>query len=141
MFRIRESDIEEAINHSLLHGDMNRVWDISQKGQRITGTVDPQLVQREKDRSLRAQLSSANGDTVEIHDQFYRDHKLLLVLFRVMAVMPITRSQPGRITFSWTSSATIYAIFFYIVTTAIVLIVGETKQVDDITNINSLVNC
>lgn len=127
MFRIRESDIEEAINHSLLHGDMNRVWDISQKGQRITGTVDPQMVQREKDRSLRAQLSSANGDTVEIHDQFYRDHKLLLVLFRVMAVMPITRSQPGRITFSWTSSATIYAIFFYIVTTAIVLIVGYER--------------
>ncbi|XP_055678123.1 gustatory and odorant receptor 22-like [Lutzomyia longipalpis] len=139
MFRIRESDIEQALSNSLLHGDMNRVWDISQKGQKLTATVDPVLLQREKDRASRAQLNSANGDTVEIHDQFYRDHKLLLVLFRVMAVMPITRSQPGRITFSWTSTATFYAIFFYIVTTVIVLVVGyeriqilqTTKKFDD----------
>ncbi|GAB0092499.1 Gustatory receptor [Sergentomyia squamirostris] len=127
MFRIRDSDIDDAINHSLLYGDMNRVWDISQKGQKITGSVDPDLVQREKDRAVRAQLNSANGDTVEIHDQFYRDHKLLLFLFQAMAVMPIMRSQPGRITFSWTSSATIYAVCFYIVATVIVVIVGYER--------------
>ncbi|XP_059621633.1 gustatory and odorant receptor 22-like [Phlebotomus argentipes] len=127
MFRIRESDIESAISNSLLHGDMNRVFDISQKSKKITGSMDPVLLQREKDRNVRAQLNSANGDAVEIHDQFYRDHKLLLVLFRVMAVMPIERSQPGRITFSWTSYATIYAICFYIFTTVIVIIVGYER--------------
>lgn len=71
--------------------------------------------------------------------QFYRDHKLLLILFRVLAVMPIERSSPGKITFSWKSTATIYAICFYIVTSVIVLIVGyervkilqTTKQFDD----------
>lgn len=45
----------------------------------------------------------------------------------------------GKITFSWKSLATAYAIFFYIVTTVIVVIVGQerleilrtTKQFDD----------
>lgn len=78
--------------------------------------------------------------------QFYRDHKLLLVLFRALAVMPITRSMPGilfellidiwyilqrilsgRITFSWKSKASIYAYFFYAFATIIVLIVGRER--------------
>lgn len=50
----------------------------------------------DKKRAERTQLSSADGDTGETHDQFYRDHKLLLVLFRALAVMPITRSSPGQ---------------------------------------------
>lgn len=54
------------------------------------------LVQGDKKRTERAQLNSADGDTAEFHDQFYRDHKLLLVLFRALAVMPITRSRPGK---------------------------------------------
>lgn len=45
----------------------------------------------------------------------------------------------GKVTFSWKSLATAYAIFFYIVTTVIVVIVGQerleilrtTKQFDD----------
>lgn len=110
----------------------------------------------------RAQLSSADANTAEDHDQFYRDHKLLLVLFRVLGVMPVTRSQPGgfidvppesrlvatfiripfvagKITFSWKSLATAYSILFYVVTTTIVVIVGQerleilrtTKKFDD----------
>lgn len=51
----------------------------------------------DKRRAERAQLNSADGDTGETHDQFYRDHKLVLVLFRALAVMPITRSQPGTV--------------------------------------------
>lgn len=50
----------------------------------------------DKRRAERAQLNSADGVTGETHDQFYRDHKLLLVLFRALAVMPITRSSPGQ---------------------------------------------
>lgn len=49
-----------------------------------------------QDQEARDQLSSQDGDTCEIHDQFYRDHKLLLVLFRALAVMPILRSRPGK---------------------------------------------
>ncbi|CRL04902.1 CLUMA_CG017953, isoform A [Clunio marinus] len=95
--------------------------------------------QRVKERHLRETLQSRHGPTAEIHDQFYRDHKLLLVLFRVLAVMPIERSSPGRITFSWKSRASIYAFFFYTFATVIVVIVGlerikilgETKKFDD----------
>ncbi|XP_045517200.1 gustatory and odorant receptor 22-like isoform X3 [Pieris brassicae] len=72
-------------------------------------------------------LSSQDSDTCEIHDQFYRDHKLLLVLFRALAVMPITRSRPGTITFSWRSRATAYAICFYIIATVVVLFVGYER--------------
>lgn len=49
----------------------------------------------DRKRAERYKLNSADGDTAETHDQFYRDHKLLLVLFRVLAVMPVTRSAPG----------------------------------------------
>lgn len=55
------------------------------------------MSERDKARLERERLSSANGDMVEIHDQFYRDHKLLLVLFRYLAVMPVLRSAPGMI--------------------------------------------
>ncbi|XP_077286504.1 gustatory and odorant receptor 22-like [Arctopsyche grandis] len=84
---------------------------------------------REAARQQRARLSSIDGNTAEEHDQFYRDHKLLLVLFRVLAVMPITRSSPGKVTFEWNSLATIYAVCFYLVTTVIVLIVGHERMV------------
>lgn len=74
-----------------------------------------------------------------INFQFYRDHKLLLILFRALAVMPIERSAPGKMTFSWYSTSTIYAIVFYIITSGIVLVVGyervkilqTTSQFDD----------
>lgn len=55
------------------------------------------LFEGDKKRAERSQLNSADGDTGEEHDQFYRDHKLLLVLFRALAVMPITRSSPGNL--------------------------------------------
>lgn len=58
----------------------------------------------DKRRAERAQLNSADGNIAEKHDQFYRDHKLLLVLFRVLAVMPITRSSPG-------AASAIYLLF------------------------------
>ncbi|KAL7029965.1 hypothetical protein ACKWTF_006447 [Chironomus riparius] len=71
--------------------------------------------------------------------QFYRDHKLLLLLFQVLAVMPIERSSPGKVTFSWRSKASIYAFFFYLTLTVLVIIVGierikvlqNTKKFDD----------
>lgn len=59
------------------------------------------LLEGDKKRAERAQLNSADGDTAEFHDQFYRDHKLLLVLFRALAVMPITRSQPGKCIYAY----------------------------------------
>ncbi|VVC92181.1 unnamed protein product [Leptidea sinapis] len=57
-----------------------------------------------REREQRKLLSSQDGDTCEIHDQFYRDHKLL-----------------------WRSNATTYAICFYIVSTLVVLYVGYER--------------
>ncbi|XP_054081537.1 gustatory and odorant receptor 22-like [Zeugodacus cucurbitae] len=84
-------------------------------------------------------LHSTENENIERYDQFYRDHKLLLVLFRVLAVMPIQRSSPGCMTFSWKSTATLYSFIFWIFMTVIVLIVGKerieilytTKQFDE----------
>ncbi|CAG4956192.1 unnamed protein product [Colias eurytheme] len=109
---------EEGINNALLLNEMKHIHknkDVYEKSP------------RDYERAKRNMLSSQDGDTCEIHDQFYRDHKLLLVLFRALAVMPITRSRPGTITFSWRSKATIYAICFYIITTFIVLFVGYER--------------
>ncbi|CAG9561908.1 unnamed protein product [Danaus chrysippus] len=109
---------DEGINNSLLRNDMKHVH---------LNRIVYSKTQKDYERDQRNLLSSQDGDTCEIHDQFYRDHKLLLVLFRALAVMPITRSRPGTITFSWKSRATTYAIFFYIVTTIIVLVVGYER--------------
>lgn len=53
--------------------------------------------------------------------------------------MPIQRSSPGKVTFSWRSRASIYALFFYLILTVIIVIVMterikillNTKQFDD----------
>ncbi|EAA08342.2 AGAP003098-PA [Anopheles gambiae str. PEST] len=124
---IKESEFDDSLGYALLRRDMGTVWDTAKDERMVNGTMDPELIQRAKERAVRAQLNSADGDTCETHDQFYRDHKLLLVLFRGLAVMPITRSVPGRITFSWRSAASIYAFCFYLVSTVIVLVVGYER--------------
>jgi hypothetical protein len=53
--------------------------------------------------------------------------------------MPIERSSPGRVTFSWKSKASIYAFIFYAILTVNIFIVGSerikvlqaTKKFDD----------
>lgn len=127
MVRIKDSEFEHAINNSLLHVDMSKVWTTNADEKHFHSVMTNDMIQRAKEKVIRAQLNSTDGDTAEFHDQFYRDHKLLLVLFRALAVMPITRSSPGRVTFSWKSSATIYAILFYIVATMVVLKVGYER--------------
>ncbi|XP_044763570.1 gustatory and odorant receptor 22-like [Coccinella septempunctata] len=74
----------------------------------------------------RSELDAKNVEILEEHDQFYRDHKLLLTLFRGLAVMPVQRAT-GKITFSWTSNAMIYAYFFYVFTTILVFMVGYER--------------
>ena len=95
MVRIKEADLESAINYTMLRGDMEKIWDVTKDDRNIHMAMGPDVIQREKDRARRAQLNSAHGVTAETHDQFYRDHKLVLVLFRALAVMPILRSSPG----------------------------------------------
>ncbi|CAH0691779.1 unnamed protein product [Spodoptera exigua] len=109
---------DEGINNTLFHHDMRHIQQ---------NKIVYEKTQRDYEQEQRDLLSSQDGDTCEIHDQFYRDHKLLLVLFRALAVMPITRSRPGTITFSWKSRATMYAVCFYIAATAVVLIVGYER--------------
>lgn len=56
-----------------------------------------------------------------------------------MALMPLTRINPGHYSFSWKSLSTIYTIFLWILLTILVLIVGQerfhilenTKQFDE----------
>lgn len=99
MVRIEEADLENALNISLLRDDMDQIWHIMNSDEKsVHNAMDPTLIQREKERAIRSQLNSANGVTAEIHDQFYRDHKLLITLFQTLAVMPITRSSPGKTT-------------------------------------------
>ncbi|KAL1498195.1 hypothetical protein ABEB36_009032 [Hypothenemus hampei] len=74
----------------------------------------------------RFALDENDGNILEEHDQFYRDHKLLLILFRWMGVMPVERTI-GRITFSWTSKPMLYAYGFYVITTVIVVLVGYER--------------
>ncbi|XP_059050069.1 gustatory and odorant receptor 22-like isoform X2 [Achroia grisella] len=110
---------DEGISNTMLQNDMNIQKNINKAMYEKT--------QRDYEQEQRDQLSSQDGDTCEIHDQFYRDHKLLLVLFRALAVMPIIRSGPGTVTFSWKSSAMAYAICFYVIATIVVLIVGYER--------------
>ncbi|GBP22349.1 Gustatory and odorant receptor 22 [Eumeta japonica] len=109
---------EEGLNNTYLRDDMRHL--------RRKKSIQ-EKTQRDYEQEARDKLSSQDGDTCETHDQFYRDHKLLLVLFRALAVMPITRSRPGAITFSWRSNATIYAVCFYIAATFVVLAVGYER--------------
>lgn len=75
----------------------------------------------------RSQLDSSDGHVIDEHDQFYRDHKLLLKLFQVLGVMPIQRGEIGKITFGWCSTAMIYAYVFYASTTVLVVLVGYER--------------
>lgn len=70
MRQIGESDLDAAINYSLLRGDMNSV--IFKDGNPMDGTMKPEIIEREKERIIRSQLNSSDGNTVEIHDQVSR---------------------------------------------------------------------
>ncbi|XP_072397576.1 gustatory and odorant receptor 22-like [Diabrotica undecimpunctata] len=95
------------------------------------------LIRKSSARGLeiakRQELDSSDGQVIDDHDQFYRDHKLILLLFRMLGVMPIERGEIGRITFSWKSIPTIYAYVFYAVMTVIVVFVGY-ERVDILLN-------
>lgn len=41
---------------------------------------------RARDIHERSKLDSSDGKILDEHDQFYRDHKLLLLLFRVKSL-------------------------------------------------------
>ncbi|CAH1113537.1 unnamed protein product [Psylliodes chrysocephalus] len=88
---------------------------------------------RAREIADRARLDSADGRVIDEHDQFYRDHKLLLTLFRILAVMPVQRGKIGKITFGWRSGPMIYAYMFYVATTVIVFMVGY-ERVDILLN-------
>ncbi|CAD7084266.1 unnamed protein product [Hermetia illucens] len=118
MFRIPDNEFEAAINGTLLQKDITKLA----KGEGKYGFNG-----KDSERFMRAQLKSRHGETVEKYDQFYRDHKLLLKLFQLLAVMPITRSGPGLVTFSWKSSATTYALIFYSLMTLVVLRIGYER--------------
>ncbi|CAG9814927.1 unnamed protein product [Phaedon cochleariae] len=83
---------------------------------------------RAQEIAKRSKLNSADGAVIDEHDQFYRDHKLLLALFRILGVMPIERGKIGKITFGWLSGPMLYAYVFYTVMTVVVLMVGYERM-------------
>lgn len=80
MFGIKERDLDDAINSSLLQSEMNNIFDLNSKSQNLTRPIDPQLAEREKERILRSQLNSSDGDAVELHDQVNFSLQFLLLL-------------------------------------------------------------
>ncbi|KAF5308870.1 hypothetical protein FQR65_LT00570 [Abscondita terminalis] len=95
----------------------------------LVSTVEkqPRGSARAQEIYKRSMLKSSDGRTLDDHDQFYRDHKLLLKLFQVLGAMPIQRGEIGRITFGWFSIPAVYAYCFYSITTVIVLMVGQER--------------
>uniref|UniRef100_A0A240SX10 Gustatory receptor n=1 Tax=Glossina morsitans morsitans TaxID=37546 RepID=A0A240SX10_GLOMM len=124
---LEEKVVAENINFDLLRSDLKVNLKVDNINKHKINSMDLIVQEKEYERFERSRLNSSDGDAVEIHDQFYRDHKLLLILFRVLAVMPILRSEPGRITFSWRSIATVYAIIFWFFMTVVVIIVGKER--------------
>lgn len=123
-----EADFDQAITNSFFLRDLGQIYKFNNEVMKKKfETLSIEDRNREILKMQRAKLKSSNGDTLEDYDQFYRDHKLLLVLFRVLAVMPITRDQPGRIFFKWRSLATYYAIGFWSLMTFVVLIIGRER--------------
>ncbi|XP_037929999.1 gustatory and odorant receptor 22-like [Teleopsis dalmanni] len=112
----------------MLQEDMNYILK-SHKNKKTTfhNFKNPELLERNRNRDTRNQLKSSNGTTADIYDQFYRDHQLLLKLFVILGVMPVVRSAPGIVTFSWKSYEMIYAFFLYIFTSSLVLRVGYER--------------
>lgn len=74
----------------------------------------------------RSRLKTNNYEALEEHDQFYRDHKVLLHLFVVLGVVPVQR-KTGRITYSWKTFPFFYALGLYCFTTTLVLLVGRER--------------
>lgn len=69
MFGIKERDLDDAINNSLLRADMGNIFDVAKKSQLLKRPVDPTFAQLEKERILRNQLNSSDGVAVDLHDQ------------------------------------------------------------------------
>lgn len=70
MFGIKERDFDDAINNCLLRKDMKGFCDSYMKtGATLSGDLDPDLMQREKERIIRSQLDSSDGVAVDLHDQ------------------------------------------------------------------------
>lgn len=70
----------------MLRADMSNISDMKKKGQSLANVIDPDFVQREKERLQRAQLNSSDGDAVELHDQvnwliIYSNASALTTLF------------------------------------------------------------
>ncbi|KAL9891472.1 gustatory and odorant receptor 22-like [Glossina fuscipes] len=124
---ITEQEFDSALDLSILTDDMEKLLKSEKRKKFIKNSNhNPDLMERLTMRAKRAKLKSRHGQTAELYDQFYRDHKLLLKLFVILGVMPLAR-QAGRVTFSWKSYQMYYAFIFYILTTLVVLKVGSER--------------
>lgn len=120
-----EADFDQAINSTFFMRDLGTIYRFENEVlKKKFETLSVEDRNREILKRQRAKLKTSDGETGDIYDQFYRDHKLLLILFRVLAVMPIVRDKPGITSFKWKSWATYYAVGFWTLMTPIVLLIG-----------------
>ncbi|XP_066151940.1 gustatory and odorant receptor 22-like isoform X1 [Euwallacea fornicatus] len=120
-------------NHPIRQMEIRDLADLYGEQLDIKSVVRVSCSPRAQEISKRMKLDENDGRVMDEHDQFYRDHKLLLILFKWMGVMPVERGEIGKITFSWTSKPMFYAYAFYLITTALVLSVGY-ERVDILLN-------
>lgn len=70
MFGIKDRDMDDALNNSLLQADLNGFCEKNKRrASTLSGSLDSDLMQREKERIIRSQLDSSNGEAVDLHDQ------------------------------------------------------------------------
>ncbi|KAH1015695.1 hypothetical protein HUJ04_007039, partial [Dendroctonus ponderosae] len=119
--------------HSFRQLDIKDLEDLYGEQLDIKSMANMRGSPRARDIAKRFKLDENDGRNIDDHDQFYRDHKLLLILFKWMGVMPVERGEIGKITFSWTSKPMLYAYGFYVITTIVVLLVGY-ERVDILLN-------
>lgn len=71
-FGIKDRDLDDAISNSLLQADMTGFVDkMKRRASTISGHVDEDLIQLERERIIRSQLNSSDGEAVDLHDQVW----------------------------------------------------------------------
>lgn len=53
---------------------------------------------------MRPKEIELNVDLLDEHDSFYHTTKSLLVLFKIMGVMPLVRSDPGKYVYLYSAN-------------------------------------
>lgn len=68
MYQISENEFKDAMNYCMLNDDMEKVIK-SSKHETFDKVLSPEMLQRKREKVIRDELKSMDGDTAEIYDQ------------------------------------------------------------------------